>query len=76
MREPENIELIWEGDILLIRIDTSRAIGWSKSGKSIIIASSYGTLSENGISLNFSAYRKPQPGERPALMELFPDIKG
>ncbi|MHA1231182.1 MAG: hypothetical protein ACTSRP_07610 [Candidatus Helarchaeota archaeon] len=38
----ENIEYELDGDILILKIDLSKELGESKSGKSIIIASTRG----------------------------------
>jgi hypothetical protein len=56
----KNVQLTVEGNILTIRVDLSKEFGPSASGKTIIIASSEGSVSiqdrEEKVGLN--VYRK------------------
>ena len=57
----KNIEMTVEGETLIIKVDLSKNFGPSKSGKSIIVASTEGNVSVLGrdekIGLNI--YRRP-----------------
>ncbi len=59
----KNIEMTVEGDILVMKIDLSKEFGPSKSGKTIIIASTEGNMSLPGrdekVGLNI--YKSPTP---------------
>lgn len=57
----KNVELKVEGDILIIRVDLTKDFGPSKSGKTIVIASTEGNVKvpcveERIVGLN--VYRK------------------
>ncbi|MFC1862847.1 hypothetical protein ACFL1Z_02710 [Thermodesulfobacteriota bacterium] len=58
----KNIEMTVEKEILIIKVDLSKDFGPSKSGKTIIIASTEGNVSvldrEEKIGLNI--YRYPE----------------
>jgi len=57
----KNVEMVVEGDTLIIRIDLTRDFGPSRSGKTFIVASTEGNISvpdrEEKIGLN--VYRYP-----------------
>ena len=52
-----NIQTDVKGNILTIIIDLSKSLGRSKSGKSEIIASSYGAIAVNGVKVNLNVYK-------------------
>jgi hypothetical protein len=56
----KNIEMTIEGDTLVIRVDLLKDFGQSKSGKTIIVASTEGNVSVPGrkekIGLNLYRY--------------------
>ena len=58
----KNIEMTVEGETLVIKVDLSKDFGPSKSGKTIIVASTEGNVSvlerEEKIGLNI--YRYPE----------------
>ncbi|MBD3229656.1 MAG: hypothetical protein GF329_15855 [Candidatus Lokiarchaeota archaeon] len=62
----ENIDLKVDGDILTLKIDLSKELGESKSGKSIIVASTRGNkriedYEKKKIMLGVNCYiRKPK----------------
>ena len=55
----KNVEMKTEGNILTIRIDLSKSFGPSKSGKTIIIASTEGNVKEpnGGATVGLNVYR-------------------
>jgi hypothetical protein len=56
-----NIEMKTEGDILTIKIDTSKKFGKSKSGKTTIIASTGGSIfipDSDSIKIGLNVYEK------------------
>ena len=58
----ENIKSVVEGDILTITVDLSKDYGESKSGKTIVIASSLGNVdvdeeNHKGVKLGLNIYR-------------------
>jgi len=57
----KNIEMILNGDKLVITVDISKDFGLSKSGKSITIASTEGNKSipnHEDIKIGLNVYRK------------------
>ena len=56
----KNVQMVVEGNILTIKVDLSKELGPSSSGKTIIIASTEGSVSvldrEEKVGLN--VYRK------------------
>ena len=58
----DNIKLSQEGTILVIRIDTSKRLGESKSDKNTVIASSRGNanvlVGNTTVTLGINAYTK------------------
>ena len=58
----DNIKLSQEGTILVIRIDTAKRLGESKSGKNTVIASSRGNanvlVGNTTVTLGINAYTK------------------
>jgi hypothetical protein len=57
----KNVEMIVEGDTLIIKVDLTRDFGPSKSGKTIIIASTEGNVSvpERDEKIGLNVYRSP-----------------
>ena len=61
-----NIEMKLEGDSLLIQIDLSKEYGTSRSGRTIIVASTEGSVPipfpdvPDGLSLNATLYKSIQ----------------
>jgi len=56
----KNVELRREGNHLIIKVDLSKNFGPSKTGKSIIIASTEGNVSapdENDVKIGLNVYR-------------------
>jgi hypothetical protein len=58
----KNIEMTVEGETLTIKVDLSKDFGPSKSGKTIIIASSEGNVSvlERDEKIGLNIYRYPE----------------
>ena len=58
----KNIEMTIEGETLTIKVDLSKDFGPSKSGKTIIIASSEGNVSvlERDEKIGLNIYRYPE----------------
>lgn len=58
----KNIELTVKDNILTITIDLTKEFGRSKSGKTIVVASTLGNKSIPGteISLGINAYKYPK----------------
>ena len=57
----KNIETKKTGDKLTIEIDLSKEYGRSKSGKTVIIASTEGNIEVgNGIKLGVNCYKAPK----------------
>ncbi len=57
----KNIEMILNGDKLVITVDLSKEFGESKSGKSFTIASTEGNVSvpeHDDIKIGLNVYRK------------------
>ena len=57
----KNVEMTVEGETLIIKVDLSKDFGPSKSGKTIIIASTEGNVSvpERGEKIGLNVYRYP-----------------
>ncbi len=57
----KNVEMIVEGDTLLIRVDLMKEFGRSKSGKTIIVASTEGNATVPGRKekIGLNVYRYP-----------------
>jgi len=57
----KNVEMSVEGEDLIIKVDLSKDFGPSKSGKTIIIASTEGNVSvlERGEKIGLNVYRYP-----------------
>jgi hypothetical protein len=78
----KNAEMSVDGDILTITVDLSKEFGPSKSGKTIIVASSEGNKSvpgrEEKIGLN--VYKQPEKkaakGRRSSFKNVEMDVKG
>ena len=55
----ENIEVKMEGKIMVLRIDTSKELGMSASGKNMLIASTKGNVElVKGITGGINIYKK------------------
>ena len=55
----KNIEAKMEGKIMVLRIDTSKNVGETKSGKSVMLATSGGSEEMgNGLYLGLNLYKK------------------
>lgn len=55
----KNVAYEMDGDVLVIRIDTSLEFGPSKSGKTICVASTEGNKSIGDIKVGINAYKYP-----------------
>jgi hypothetical protein len=57
----KNIEMAVEGDILIIKIDLARNFGPSRSGKTVIVASTEGNVSvpDRDEKIGINVYRYP-----------------
>lgn len=55
----ENVKTEMDGKVLVIRIDTSKEIGVSKSGKNTLVAKTGGNvlIPEANLTLGLNAYR-------------------
>ncbi len=58
----KNIEMTVEGATLIIKVDLSKDFGPSKSGKTIIVASTEGnvTIPERDEKIGLNVYRYPE----------------
>jgi len=58
----KNIEMTVDGEILIIKVDLSKDFGPSKSGKTIIVASTEGNVSvpERDEKIGLNIYRYPE----------------
>jgi hypothetical protein len=58
----KNIEMTIEGETLTIKVDLSKDFGPSKSGKTIIVASTEGNVSvpERNEKIGLNIYRYPE----------------
>ena len=58
----KNVEMAVEGEILIIKVDLSKDFGPSKSGKTIIVASTEGNMSvpERDEKIGLNIYRYPE----------------
>jgi hypothetical protein len=54
----KNVEMKMEGKTLVIKVDTSKEFGPSKSGKTVIIASTEGNVTESGVTVGLNVYKK------------------
>ena len=57
----KNIEMSVEGDTLIIKVDLTKDFGPSKSGKTIIVASTEGNVSvpDRNEKIGLNVYRYP-----------------
>jgi hypothetical protein len=57
----KNVEMTVEGDTLIIKVDLSKDFGPSKSGKTVIVASTEGNATVPGRSekVGLNVYRYP-----------------
>lgn len=53
-----NVETKIEGNILTLKIDLSKSYGPSKSGKTIIVASTQGNVTVGPVTVGLNVYRK------------------
>ena len=64
----KNIKIEKEGNTLALTVDLSKSQGPSKSGKSIVIATTGGNKEiAPGIYMGLNIYRKAQPASIPVL---------
>ena len=58
----KNIEMSLEGDTLIIKVDLTKDFGPSKSGKTIIVASTEGNVSipDRDEKIGLNVYRYPE----------------
>jgi hypothetical protein len=54
----ENIKAVKNGSQVILIIDASKRLGPSASGKSMIIATTRGNMSYNGLSFGVNVYSK------------------
>ena len=55
----KNVELSMQENILTITVDVSKDFGLSKSGKTIIIATTGGNQEIEGVTIGLNVYKKP-----------------
>ena len=59
----QNVDMKVEGSILTIKVDLTQSYGASKSGKTIIVASTQGNvpvgIATNGIRIGLNVYQYP-----------------
>ena len=53
----KNVDIKMEKDTMVIRVDTKKDFGPSKSGKTIIIASTEGNKELDGVVIGLNVYR-------------------
>lgn len=56
----KNISYEMDGDVLVLRIDTTQDFGPSNSGKTIIIASTEGNKTIGDVRVGLNCYKYPQ----------------
>ena len=54
----KNVDIKMNKKIMTITVDTAKDFGPSKSGKTIIIASTEGNQTNDGITVGLNVYRK------------------
>ena len=54
----KNVDMKMEGKKLVITVDTSKEFGPSKSGKTIIIGSTEGNQTVDGVTVGLNVYKK------------------
>jgi len=54
----KNVEIKMQGKKMIIEVDTSKTFGPSKSGKTIIIASTEGNQTTDGVTVGLNVYKK------------------
>jgi len=62
-KEMKNIDATIDGDILTLKIDLTKDFGPSKSGKTVIIASSAGTVpveGADGVKMGVNVFKKKE----------------
>ena len=52
-----NVTAEMEGKVLVLRVDTAKSQGQSKSGKSEILGTTSGAAKLNGFSVNLNVYK-------------------
>ena len=57
----KNIEMVVEGDTLIVRVDLTKNFGPSRSGKTVIVASTEGNVSvpDRDEKIGVNVYRYP-----------------
>ncbi|MFH2034576.1 MAG: hypothetical protein ABIJ26_07770 [Candidatus Margulisiibacteriota bacterium] len=55
----KNVEFSTEKNILIIKVDLTKEFGRSKSGKTIIVASTEGNMNVGGVTVGLNVYKKP-----------------
>lgn len=58
-KAPQNVAMSMEGTTIVLKIDPSKDLGKSKSGKTTLIGTTAGEFVYNGVCLNVNVYRKP-----------------
>ena len=54
----KNVKSDWEGEVLVLRIDTAKSLGRSKSGKSELIGTTSGAAKlPGGLHINVNVYK-------------------
>ena len=54
----KNVEFEVKGSILTVKVDLSKSFGPSKSGKTIIVASTEGNQAVEGVVVGLNVYKK------------------
>jgi len=54
----KNVEMKMQGKKLIIEVDTAQDFGPSKSGKSVIVASTEGNQTVNGVTVGLNVDKK------------------
>lgn len=57
-KTPQNVEMSMEGTTIVLKIDPSKDLGKSKSGKTTLIGTTAGEFVYGGVCLNVNVYKK------------------
>ena len=57
-KEPKNVDVSMDGNIMTLKIDTTKNFGLSKSGKTTIVASTAGEHKFNDLCVNLNVYTR------------------
>ena len=57
-KEAKNVDMSMEGDIMVIKVDTTKTFGMSKSGKTTIVGTTSGEQLMNGVCVNLNIYKR------------------